>query len=193
MTIHRYTRSQPHPAGFVGLRVVVFCRDSGMLQKWFGLARATSSERKTALREAKKLEARWRKIQRDERRAWHNRRAVHSRGHPLTRTSVCGIRLYYRRRNLESGISYQPCFNLHGEKNGDVLRTTLSIGRSRPLMNAWENAIHRLCDHYSIHGQARADMLARERPTRKQFLALRRELNRHRGHSIPLSVVPEDH
>lgn len=191
MAIQSYTRKAPHPSGFIGLRVLVVCRESGILQEYFGLAHTDRKKDWEATRKkAEKLEAKWLRLQAQERRAWRNQRLDEARGGDKTKTGIRGIRMRFRPYETQTGTTYAPQLicSAHYEGGGRV-RKTLVIGRKRTLEQAWIQALNLICQVHRIRRERRRELLSTPPPTPKQWESLRRSMKRQ-GHGITKQEIP---
>lgn len=190
MAIYRYTRDNS-ANGFCGLRVAVACRD-GVRQQWFPVAPdAASSEWRRVQRRAEQIDRRWQAEQRAQRRAWQTALDDEQRGSDATKTGIRGIRLGFKKGAPQDngGVSWWPMFRITVSVDATRHQEIVLINARRSIPEAWRQAIRRVCDLKGLPNRNRSTLYARPAPTRAEFEAARRALNRRREQSIPPSAV----
>lgn len=177
-----------HPAGFVGFRVTA--EFNGDLQRLFGTSSAEVQEDADVLFLARRLEAQLQDLewQRDSLRYRYQRFVSedHAKTLPERGVGAHGITAEFVRRGRGA---WRACFKVAKYSTAADCRQTANIFPfSGPFSDVWEEAVGFWAEEHGVRS-ADKQRLLNSPPDPEQFKRLRRQMNEHEGHDIPVEAL----
>lgn len=177
-----------HPAGFVGFRVTA--EFNSELQRLFGTSSAEVQEDADVLFLARHLEAQLQDLewQRDSLRYRYQRFVSEDHVNTLPERGVGahGITAEFVRRGRGP---WRACFKVAKYSAAADFRQTAKVFPfSGPFSDVWEEAVGFWAEEHGVRS-ADKQRLLNSPPDPEQFKRLRRQMNEHEGHDIPVEAL----